>query len=412
METPILDAFRQFRENRQQRVENRRGMIRELLSPITGYERPAGMPEPEPATRIGKFLRSLGAGTSRQDYLPTRKNLLQPAPRQEQQYANGPDVGADAMKRDYDGDGNPAPAKTPALTASMRPDNPAMTLPAPVQGGTQNLPAVPASPEDGLRSRIATLDADIGRLSDLLVTPNATDADTLQRQAAIVAKTTMRQQLAQELESSRSQQYGSLAGVGDQITEAAMKAARTGNWGSFEAGVRASQIQRTDKDGQPIPIDIASMARPAVNQHAAEVFSKYGNLANTPAAEQASVLTGVQYAYPVDFSQAAQAKRAPTPEESMAEVIRISNQMNMAWNVAGDPAKQKYFDALAMRVVGAAGGRFGSDLEAWMDRSANTYPSMPPAAPNGWTTQTGTGSPDLPWASQIGIAPTPDVKVR
>lgn len=138
MPRPILDAIRQFRSNRQERVAQRRENIRGML----------GMSDSgKPRERmIPHLLRSLGAGTSRQDLLWSRKSVAKPPERAYQDNPAGPDTGKDANQRPYDGDGMKAQAvSTKVVPVIPENDNEPETIkaPAPIQGGTQSLPAPP-----------------------------------------------------------------------------------------------------------------------------------------------------------------------------------------------------------------------------------------------------------------------------
>ena len=101
MAGPIREAIKQFRENRRERVQARRG-LNSLDSIGASDEMQGSAVRRQP--RALRLFRSLGAGTSRQDLIGSRKQVAKPAPRMLQQNPDGPDTGRDAGKRDYSGD--------------------------------------------------------------------------------------------------------------------------------------------------------------------------------------------------------------------------------------------------------------------------------------------------------------------
>jgi len=384
METPILDAIRQFRENRPERVAARRDRIRDLLTPFSSDE-----PAAEPASRIGKFLRSLGAGSSRQDLMPERKSILMPEARSPQTYANGPDTGADAGKRAYDGDGN-------------LPDNPAMVLPNPaIQGGTTSLPAVPPMALPRPTARTADdYTAEIEQLRQNLTKPMKKDERVaIEKQIGLTiaerARLEMRQEEADALaradrtlkderdytegreefkartitdanaaaEASKSKNElalqqakidaESLPAMMRQAEISAENAYETTNWQAFNATVLSSNLVQRGMDKLPVPgadASVKELSRAPISRKAAEKLQQFGGLAAMPPEETLKLSSALAYAYPV--TPGIKGSAAIT-----AEIARVQQQMNQTMNLTNDQKMFDYLGKLAHMVVYNAVGR-------------------------------------------------------
>jgi hypothetical protein len=372
METPIRDAIQTFRENRPQRVAARRERIRDLLTPFSSDDS-----APEPVSRIGKFLRSLGTGSSRQDLMPERKSIMMPEPRSPQTYANGPDVGADAMKRPYAGDAT---------------DNPAMALPSPaIQGGTDNLPAVPDSggyptvaglqkqiydmsqtmgglQKDELRAAQTKMIALSSVLNNLKADQQYTDArgdatrDTAAKQqgelAVVGEKARVEGQLIRdkarfdESAAKAARDAVALPALTEQARTSALQAYETGNWPAFEAGVMATTLVPKDQGGMPLDKGVARrIAMAPIGQMAISLFRQHGGWAQVPPEDMDKLSRAFQYAYPVTSDEKGRIA-------SVAEYQRIYRDMNQTMNLNSDPAVSKYLRAIAGRRVRNAGGIF------------------------------------------------------
>lgn len=360
MNRPILDAIARFRSNRQDRVAARRGRIRDLLTPGQGPR---------------KLLRSVGVGSARQDMAPYRKNLLMPQDRMQQDYPHGPDVGTSAGKRPYDGDGNPQ-----GTTARLVSDNPAMSLPAPIQGGTNTLPA--PKPLDPTRKYMA----DMERQRDQLLRFQGTPESQLLAQQSAMHTTSALAGMAADLQArEQDAERSTLAYQSREIQEAGRQAARSGQTEAFKAAVNTTPMYKTDKMGQPVSTpDYAALLRPHVNEYAAELISQHGNLSAVPTNQRASLLQSMVFSYPVpEFAQFQQKGQAPDPATSLAAVRRIADELTLFYNPAGDPAADRWYKALATQIVRHNGGRFEGDaVQNWvMGKTAEPQPTAPPWRP-------------------------------
>ena len=360
MAGPIIEALQRFRDSRQERVQRRRGVVRDLLNPFDSIGQSDQMQgltvSRRPLQRGGLFASLGGNQTSRQDMRGSPMQM--PSPRVGQDNPAGPDT---VRARDYDGDGN---TRTPAMqvgqkarlpmTAAANPDRTyGMAGPQPVQGGMESLPnpAAPASRRDQLLQQRdqarAGMQGIVGQLRDTSLTP----AQLAQMPYQAVAQQSLTASIGEELAALDEQEQGSLKYKNDQLTAMVPDAISTGEWHRFDQTARGL-FAMAGKDGTQIsdPSAGRNAAIPYIQRHAQQVFEQYNGLAGVPTDARASMLRSLAYAYPI--SPAA----INNNEASEIEQRRISSQLNGLYNLDNNAEKADYFNSLAIQVVGLQGG--------------------------------------------------------
>lgn len=364
MAGPLIQALRNFVQNRPERVERRRNFISDLLTPFDAIGRTDEMQGVStfrrPVQRGGLFSSLGGNQTARQDMrgapliMPNRRTRPTPA------YAASADTGM-SRPDNSDANGNGIPDSqelqmTPqARTRITQPANPDRTYgtarPAPVQGGVADLPAPPTDRRSEL---IQARDQYRRSLSDM--TRRFQDEPLTEEQlkqmpyAAVMANSAL-SDVSAELEAMDAKASTSLQGKTADLTALAGDSLKTGEWGTFDNSAKAMYAVVT-KDGVQMadPNAGRSIAKPYIQKHAKEIFQKYNGLAQAPPDERASLLRSMTYAYPIAQDAVGNTKK------SELEKRRISAELNALYNINQNTGVASYFDSLAEMVVIMQGG--------------------------------------------------------
>lgn len=365
MAGPLIQALRNFVQNRPERVERRRNFISDLLTPFDAIGRTDEMQGVStfrrPVQRGGLFSSLGGNQTARQDMrgapilMPNRRTRPTPA------YAASADTGM-SRPDNSDANGNGIPDSqelqmTPqARTRITQPANPDRTYgtarPAPVQGGVADLPAPPTDRRSELiqarDKHRRTLESLTGQFSNQTLT----DEQLKQMPYAAVMANSALSDVSDELAALDEQSRNSLQGKTADLTALAGDSLRTGEWGTFDNSARALYSVVT-KDGVQAPPDPnvgRSIAKPYIQKQAKEIFQRYNGLAQAPPDERAALLMSMKYAHPIAQDAVGDDKK------SEVEVRRIALELDALYNINQHPGTREYFEGLARMVVAMQGG--------------------------------------------------------
>jgi hypothetical protein len=376
MAGPILNLIRQLRENR---MGGGMGFDRpRMFQPMGATQEPS--PARVPATRVGRLLRSIGGGTSRQDYMARRRDIMKPLERKTANDAADPDTtysrldNSTAVSPEEGRKIFGVAAKSPAMMTGPRQDQ------EPVQGGVQDLPA----PKPTL-SRVDQLHQQrnevLARMEGLGTTGFSGDQDP--NLYGSVALNNVYNALTGEIEAEEKR-AGEKDRMNSQLSELdglADAAFESGNWAGFETVVNASSAVPKDAKGglvAELQPDYRGNARPTVARKVTQILRARDGLAGASPEEQNKVLAGIAYAYrPAIDASLDDASRHKT---SISERDRIVREMSIHHNLSNDPKTTEYFWALATAVVRASGGTFTQPQSSWWPWSV-TSPQNAAAAP-------------------------------
>lgn len=374
MAGPILNLIRQLRENR---MGGGMGFDRpRMFQPMGMAMRNSPAVRPEPATRVGRLLRSIGGGTSRQDYIARRREGMKPLERMTADDAADPDttysrpdnstaVSPEDAKKIFTA-ASPSPAVTRNAVAKGADLVTTDARPAPLQGGAQDLPAPPMSRADTIRSQMAQLE---GRMRGRKFSG---DGPTLgAQQMEHVSDSHLYGQFAEQLAAETESEQKQLSYQQGQVNKAYESAVETGDYATAEAIVNASAAVPKDNTGKPVPEmmpDHAKMSRPFVDRKINRVFNDFQvidrGLGAVPPEERAKIIQGVAYAYPVSKDLNPQLDDSARYQLSIKERDRIAMELNFAHNLDNNPAKTQYFTDLATYIVAGRGGLF-TEPKGW-----------------------------------------------
>lgn len=377
MAGPILNLIRQLRENRMERMGGGMGFDRpRMFQPMGAMREPS--PVREPVTRVGRLLRSIGGGTSRQDYMARRREGMRPLERKTANDAADPDTTYSRL--DNSTALSPEESKKIFRIASQSPAVAASQAPEPIQGGVQDLPA----PKPAL-SRLEELqqrrNAVRARMESLGTTGFSGDQDP--NLYGSVALNNVYNALTGEIEAEEKR-VGEKDRMNNQLTELdklADSAFQTGNWGNFETVVNASAAVPKDHKGDVVAAlrpDYRANARPAVARNVTQILRARDGLAGATPEEQSRVLAGIAYAYQPRIDPSLDdASRYKT---SVSERDRIVRELSVFHNLSNNPETANYFWALATAAVQASGGTFEQPQSSWWPWSG-VSPQNAAAAP-------------------------------
>lgn len=386
MAGPILNLIRQLRENRMERMGGGMGFDRpRMFQPMGAMREPS--PVREPATRVGRLLRSIGGGTSRQDYMARRREGMKPLERKTANDAADPDTTYSRL----DNSTALSPEESKKIFRVAAPSPAMVTDPVqeqePVQGGVQDLPAPkPAlSRLDELHQRRNAVRA---RMESLGTTGFTGDQDP--NLYGSVALNNVYNALTGEIEAEEKR-VGEKDRMNAQLSEVdrlADSAFQTGNWAGFETVFNASAAVPKDMKGDLIAAlrpDYRANARPAVARNVTQILRARDGLAGATPEEQSRVLAGIAYAYNPVIDKTNATNRYNT---SVAERDRIVQDLGVFHNLSNNPEMAEYFWALATAAVQASGGTFDQPQSSWPWPFGGTSPqktAAPPQSPLGNT---------------------------
>jgi hypothetical protein len=393
MAGPILNLIRQLRENRMDRMGGGMGFDRPRLLPPMGMAmRNAPAVRPEPVTRVGRLLRSIGGGTSRQDYMARRREGMKPLERKTADDAADPDttysrpdnstaVSPEDAKKIFAA-ASPSPAVTRNAIAKGADIVTTDARPAPLQGGAQDLPAPPMSRADAIRSQMAEIESKRRARKY-----SGEGAALLAQQTEAVDQDRMYGQLADQLAAETATEQSSLSYQQNEANRVYENAVETGDYATAETIFNASAAVQKDNTGRPVAEmmpDHAKLARPFVDRKINRVFNDFQvidrGLAAVPPEERAKIIQGVAYAYPVSKDLNPQLDDSSRYQLSIRERDRIAMELNFAHNLDNNPAKTQYFTDLATYIVAGRGGLF-TEPKGWFSGfSPSAWGSGTPAA--------------------------------
>lgn len=398
MPRPILDAIRQFRSNRQERVAERRENIRGML----------GMSDSgKPRDRmIPHLLRSLGAGTSRQDLLWSRKAVAKPPERAYQDNPAGPDTGKDANHRPYDGDGMKAKTvSTKVVPVIPEDETETIKAPAPIQGGTQSLPAPPQAtvkpePAKPAPAAQATTQATAKRRGPPPGPNDEIRKELIEQYRRDINNPNVhplvRQRQMQELgillaqteaqDMDRAESYG-------QTMEGRLDAFRA--LGEASPDQAAAVFPTTDfakgPDGRPAYGGVVPGAmlhrNTFITDHLLPTAQRYGSFSEMPDADRFLLLDKARGAYPVpefqsDTNPAMQdAEKLSTA--SLPAMMRIYREMSRDANPTNNPNLDRWIRGSAYYIIRKNNGEFDRNdspvVSRWLD--GGEAPQAQPRSP-------------------------------
>lgn len=350
MAGPIRNLIRNIRQNRQMRREERQDRPLQL----TGR---GGLP----------LFRSLGAGTARLDaQVASRIAQKYPADRPMQANPDGPDTGQYAGNRP---DGivyptqtttagpkpesvrAPAPKQagsTKALPVSRVPDpnrTAGMAGPSAVSGGVNDLPEPPKkmSPRESLVSQQDAARKALAATQQRLSLGGLAPENLAALQSAAVVANQQLGDFSEQLAAMDEAENGGATKAIRDVEEAARKAVvGQGTWEGLDRLAQGQFAITTDAGVQmPDPHAARRVARPIVEQHAAQLFAQHNGFAGIPVEQRSHLLRGLMYAYPIS------PKAITDPNAFRDETNRIAMQLNSVNNQENDQRKAAYYTALA-----------------------------------------------------------------
>jgi hypothetical protein len=327
MAGPIRDLISMMRERRQQRREEGGGLFPRMRERM---QEPS--PEREERPGVRKLLRSLGVGSSRNDYLMQRKAVAKPDDRTGQDDAMGADM---TYSRPYAGDGvdkdtraaismasgqSPAaamggPARVQATPASTKGAPGTITGPAPVTGDQNSLPDVPANDLASLEQQFAQQNMELGQEKD----PYKFAAKKAQRDGtkALIEQGMIKDQLDKK-DRSASFQYNM-----EQINAAAKQAVEMGEYGTLQALTMKALAQKNSageliEGGAP---NVQEIVRPHARSFVAGLIGnkKYADMLPE---EQFKLHRAISFAYPVTLVDP-KTNNPLTPQRIAVEADRL-----------------------------------------------------------------------------------------
>jgi len=327
MAGPIRDLISMMRERRQQRREEGGGLFPRMRERM---QEPS--PEREERPGVRKLLRSLGVGSSRNDYLMQRKAVAKPDDRTGQDDAMGADM---TYSRPYAGDGvdkdtraaiamasgkSPAaamagPARVQATPASTKGAPGTVSGPAPVTGDQNSLPDVPAMDMESLEREFAALNSRLGQEAD----PQRLLSLSAQRDGvkALIEQGMIKSQLDKKDRSS-SFQYNM-----DQVNAAAKQAVEMGEYGTLQALTMKALAQKNSageliEGGAP---NVQEIVRPHARSFVAGLIGnkKYADMLPE---EQFKLHRAIAFAYPVTLVDP-KTNNPLTPQRIAVEADRL-----------------------------------------------------------------------------------------
>lgn len=360
MAGPILNLIRQLRENR---MGGGMGFDRpRMFQPMGMAMGNAPAARPEPATRVGRLLRSIGGGTSRQDYMARRRDIMKPLERKTANDSADPDTtysrldNSTAVSPEEGRKIFGVAAKSPAMMTEPRREQ------EPVQGGVQDLPPPKTlSQLEQLRQQRAAV---LARMAKRGETGFTGDQDP--GLYGGVFDNNLYNTLTGEIESAEKAEQMEMTSQLSDLDQLAESAFESGNWAGFETVVNASNAVPKDAKGglvAELQPDYRGNARPTVARKVTQILRARNGLAGASPEEQNKVLAGIAYAYkPTIDPGLDDASRYKT---SISERDRIVREMSIHHNLSNDPATAEYFKALATVVVRASGGTFTQPQSSW-----------------------------------------------
>lgn len=379
MAGPILNLIRQLRENR---MGGGMGFDRPRLFQPMGLIREQS-PAREPITRVGRLLRSIGGGTSRQDYMARRREGMKPLERKTANDAADPDTTYSRL--DNSTALSPEESKKTFRVASQSPAVAASQAPEPIQGGVQDLPApkTPTSELDSLRQQKQALMAKMQRrnAAGYSVDPDRQTAEQLQA----IDDMAQFNLLSQEIENRERAEQGSMTHELGEVDALADKAFKTGNWEGYEMVVNANQTLPRDASGRVLPEVMPKYrlsARPAVARNISQIIAARNGFAGASPDERQKLLAGITYAFSPTIDATSEDKRYAT---SVAERDRIVREIGLHHSMGGDKETADQFWALATAAVQASGGTFRQPQSSWPWPFGGTpaKTTAPPQSPTG-----------------------------
>lgn len=377
MAGPILNLIRQLRDNRMDRMDGGMGFDRPRLFQPMGLMRGQSSVR-EPATRVGRLLRSIGGGTSRQDYIARRREGMKPLEQKTANDAADPDTTYSRL--DNSTAMSPEDAKKTFRLASQSPAVTTGQAPEPIQGGVQDLPAPKASLSqiDQLRQQRAAV---LARMEKRGATGFTGDQDP--GLYGFITDRSLYDTLTGEIEGLEKSNQGKMPYQLSELDGLAESAFQTGNWAGFETVMNSSNAVQKDAKGDVVEAlrpNYRLNARPAVARNVTRILSARDGLAGATPDEQNRVLAGIAYAY--------EPKIDPTLDDasryktSVAERDRIVRELSVHHNLQDDPQRTNYFWALATAAVQASGGTFDQPKSSgWIWPFSGVSPGTAAAAP-------------------------------
>jgi hypothetical protein len=229
-----------------------------------------------------------------------------------------------------------------------------MSLPAPIQGGVQDLPAADPHGIGGLQKQYAGLQRRLAGGGH----ENANDLVGLQSAALMAGE-----QLGAAEQAKRDEQAYQRSRLPAQYTELsdlARAAAREGGgFEQFRAIFNSSPaLFKQNEQGEPVAVpNHAELLRPHVNEYLAENISQFGNLKSVPPAVRTRLMEGIIHSYPVTEFAGVQPGVTPDHTTSLRAAMRISDMLNRSLNLHSDPVAAEQYKDLAIQIVLHNGGR-------------------------------------------------------